>query len=182
MAGAEEAVVAAFRLLRARFPGTRLLIAPRHPERFAEVSASLEAAGLAVRRRTALDGRGWGEAEVLVLDTLGELASVYSLATLVFVGGSLVPSGGHNVLEPAVAGKTVVVGPHMENFQEIADQFLAEEALVQIAGAGDLGPEVVRLFEDPERRRRIGERARALVERNRGALDRTVDALAGLVA
>jgi 3-deoxy-D-manno-octulosonic-acid transferase len=182
VAGEDEAVLGAFRLLRERFPGTRLLIAPRHPERFAEVTARLEAAGLAPRRRTSLDGQGWGAADVVVLDTLGELATVYSLATLVFVGGSLVSAGGHNVLEPAVAGKPVVVGPHMENFQEIADEFRAEGALVQVATAAELGPEVVRLFADPERRRQIGERARALVERNQGALARTVDALAGLVA
>ena len=120
---------------------------------------------------------------MLVLDTLGELASVYALATVVFVGGSLVPAGGHNVLEAAVAGKAVVVGPHMENFQEIADGLPRRGR----AGAGPVrrragAARSLRLLTDAERRRQVGERARALVARNRGALARTVDALAGLVA
>jgi len=98
------------------------------------------------------------------------------------VGGSLVPSGGHNILEPAAAGKPVVVGPHMENFQEMADQFLAEDALVQVETPDDLGREVAALMLDEPRRRALGQRARDLVERNRGALGKTVDALADLIA
>ena len=119
---------------------------------------------------------------MLLLDTLGELAQVYSLASVVFVGGSLVPSGGHNILEPAVAGKPVVVGPHMENFQEIADAFRAESAMVQVASADELGREVSALLLDEPRRRDLGERARGLVGRNRGAVSRTTDALAPLLA
>jgi 3-deoxy-D-manno-octulosonic-acid transferase len=119
---------------------------------------------------------------VVLLDTLGELASVYGLADVVFVGGSLVPSGGHNILEPAAAGRPVIVGPHMENFQEIADQFRASGALVQVADAEQLGDEVAALLLDASRRRELGERGRRLVEDNRGAVRRTVDALAALVA
>jgi len=122
------------------------------------------------------------DGEVLLLDTLGELAQVYSLATVVFVGGSLVPSGGHNILEPAFAGRPVIVGPHMENFHEIRELFRAEQALVEVRGADELAREVAELMTDEARRRRLGERARALVDRNRGALGRTVDSLAGLVA
>ena len=119
---------------------------------------------------------------MLLLDTLGELAQVYALASVVFVGGSLVPSGGHNILEPAVAGKAVVVGPHMENFQEIADQFRSESAMVQVASADELAREVSALLLDEERRRGLGERARDLVGRNRGAVSRTTDALSSLLA
>jgi 3-deoxy-D-manno-octulosonic-acid transferase len=118
---------------------------------------------------------------VLVLDTMGELARVYSAATVVFVGGSLEPAGGHNVLEPAVAGKAVVVGPHMENFQEIADEFRGAGALVQVASPGELGAAIAELLADPEKRRAMGERARALVARNQGALAVTLDALAELL-
>jgi 3-deoxy-D-manno-octulosonic-acid transferase len=118
---------------------------------------------------------------VLVLDTMGELAQVYPLATVVFVGGSLEPAGGHNVLEPAVAGKAVIVGPHMENFQEIADEFGGQDALVRVASAGELGAAVAGLLADPARRQAVGERARALVARNRGALAATLDALGELL-
>jgi 3-deoxy-D-manno-octulosonic-acid transferase len=133
-------------------------------------------------RRSALEPGGWRDEEVVLLDSLGELASLYALADVVFVGGSLVPSGGHNILEPAAAGRPVIVGPHMDNFQEIADQFLAAGALVQVANARELGDEVSAMLLDPSRRRELGERGRRLVEDNRGAVRRTVDALMALVA
>ena len=180
-AGEEALVLQALREVRRREPAARLLLAPRHPERFGEAAAIVEAAGFRVARRTALT-RPWADEDVLVLDTLGELAQVYPLASVVFVGGSLVPAGGHNVLEAAVAGKAVIVGPHMENFQEVADEFLAEGALVRVRSAGELADQVTALLADPARRDAIGERARGLILRNRGALRGTVDALAGLVA
>ena len=182
VAGEEEIILQAFHRVRERLPETGLIVAPRHPERFAEVPALIEAAGFRCRRRTALEPGSWRDGEVLLLDSLGELAQLYSLATVVFVGGSLVPSGGHNILEPAMAGKAVVVGPHMANFQEIADQFRAEGAMVEVSSAEELAREVLSLLTDDERRRRLGERARSLIDRNRGALRGTVDALSGLVA
>jgi 3-deoxy-D-manno-octulosonic-acid transferase len=180
--GEEELVLRAFHSVRERVPHARLLLAPRHPERFGLVPSLVEAAGFRCLRRTALDPASWSDGEVLLLDSLGELAQVYSLASVVFVGGSLVPSGGHNILEPAVAGKPVVVGPHMENFQEIADTFRAESALVQVGSAEELGREVSALLLDEPRRRDLGERARGLVGRNRGAVSRTTDALVPLLA
>jgi 3-deoxy-D-manno-octulosonic-acid transferase len=181
VAGEEEHVLHALGEVRARVSDVRLVLAPRHPERFAEVAALVERAGFAGARRSALGDRPWTDGDVLVLDTMGELAHVYPLATVVFVGGSLEPAGGHNVLEPAVAGKAVIVGPHMENFQEIADEFSGHDALVRVASAGELGAAVAGLLADPERRRALGERARALVVRNRGALAGTLDALAELL-
>jgi 3-deoxy-D-manno-octulosonic-acid transferase len=180
--GEEELVLQAFHRVRERVPNARLLLAPRHPERFGLVPSLIEAAGFRCLRRTALDPALWSDGEVLLLDSLGELAQVYSLASVVFVGGSLVPSGGHNILEPAVAGKPVVVGPHMENFQEIADTFRAESALVQVGSPDELGREVSALLLDEPRRRDLGERARDLVGRNRGAVSRTTDALVPLLA
>jgi 3-deoxy-D-manno-octulosonic-acid transferase len=180
MAGEEEAVLAAFRSARAQAP-LRLVLAPRHPERFEEASAKALAAGFACVRRSALDGP-WRGGDVLILDTMGELAQAYGYATLVFVGGSLVPSGGHNVLEAAVAEKAILVGPHMENFQEIADQFRAEAAFVQVGSEAELASAARELLGDDARRAELGRRARALVDRNRGALEATLDALAALVA
>ena len=182
VSGEEELVLDAYRAAREVVPGLRLVIAPRHPERFPEAAQRIEAAGLRHARRSTLAERAWGDEEVLLLDTLGELAHAYTFATVVFVGGSLVPAGGHNILEPAMAGRAVVVGPHMENFQEIARTFLEEDALVQVDGPPALAPALVALLTDAARRDVLGERARRLVERNRGALDRTVDALAELVA
>jgi 3-deoxy-D-manno-octulosonic-acid transferase len=180
VAGEEPMVLAAFRDVRARVPGTRLLIAPRHPERFGEVAALIEAAGFRAERRSALGSAPW-QGEVLLLDTLGELARVYALATVVFVGGSLVSAGGHNILEAAASGKPVIVGPHMENFQEIADEFQAQRAMRVVLSAEELGGEVAGLLADPAQRATLGDAARAIVDRNRGALARTVDALAELL-
>jgi 3-deoxy-D-manno-octulosonic-acid transferase len=159
-----------------------MVIAPRHPERFDFVPAIVTAAGFSCARRTSLDATGWRSGDVLLLDTIGELASLYTLADVVFIGGSLSPKGGHNVLEAAVAGKAVVVGPHMENFQEIARDFLAEDALLQIQSAAELPGAIVGLLRDGARREAIGQRARSIIERNRGAVDETVAALAGLLS
>ena len=182
MAGEEELILQAYRYVSERVPHAGLVIAPRHPERFAEVPALVESAGFRCVRRTTLDPGAWRDGDVVLLDTLGELIQVYSLATVVFVGGSLVPSGGHNILEPAVAGKPVIVGPYMENFQEIAEKFRAEGAMVQVASAEELALEVTSLLTDEARRRNLGERAKSLVDRNRGAVRNTIDGLAGLVA
>lgn len=179
--GEEELVLKAFHRVRADVPEARLLMAPRHPERFDAVPSLVEAAGFRCLRRSALDPAAWQDGEVLLLDTLGELSQVYALASVVFVGGSLVPAGGHNILEPAVAGKPVVVGPHMENFQEIAEQFRAEGAVEQVGSADELGRCVSSILLDDARRASLGSRARDLVGRNRGAVVRSVDALAALV-
>jgi len=181
VSGEEALVLEAFGALRERFPNAALLLAPRHPERFLEVAMLIEAAGYRCRRRSEPDAAP-DERDVLLLDTLGELAQVYPLATVAFVGGSLVPAGGHNVLEAAVAGRAVVVGPHMENFSEIAEAFRAEQALVQVASAEALAAAITALMGDETRRLELGARARAIVERNRGAVQRTIDALAPLVA
>jgi 3-deoxy-D-manno-octulosonic-acid transferase len=182
MPGEEEIVLRAFRKIREKVPEADLIVAPRHPERFTAVPALIEAAGFRCLTRTQLAPGDWRNGSVVLLDTLGELAQVYSFATVVFVGGSLVPTGGHNILEPAVAGKAVVVGPHMENFREIAEAFRGENALVQVGSGDELAEAVLELLADDARRAALGARALALVERNRGSVERTVDALAGLVA
>ena len=181
VSGEERVVLEALREIRRKLGDVRLILAPRHPERFDEACNIVVEAGFRCVRRSGL-GSPWGQEEVLLLDSLGELARVYALATVVFVGGSLMPSGGHNVLEAAVAGKAIVVGPHMENFQEIADQFLAAGALVQVPSPAVLTAEIMGLLSDTARRERLGQNARGVIEGNRGAVARTVEALAQLLA
>jgi 3-deoxy-D-manno-octulosonic-acid transferase len=111
---------------------------------------------------------------VILLDTIGELASVYGLADSAFVGGSLVPSGGHNILEPAAFGKIPVFGPSMENFAEIASRFVAAGAAIQVESPEDAGVAWIELLRDPERRRKMGETAKALVDSSRGATQRAL--------
>jgi 3-deoxy-D-manno-octulosonic-acid transferase len=175
-------VLEAFRRVRAMLPEAALLLAPRHPERAAAVEELVRGAGFACLRRSRLAPGDWRSPEqVVLLDTLGELASLSSLAEAIFVGGSLVPRGGHNVLEAAAASRPVIVGPHNENFQQIADVFREARAWVEVPDAAALAEAVIRLLSEPAWRDELGGRGRALVDRHRGALGRTVDALAELI-
>jgi 3-deoxy-D-manno-octulosonic-acid transferase len=181
MKGEESAVLRAFRRVRGTAPNTLLVIAPRHPERFGEVEQFARSEGWKVARRSDLAIDSEPRVDVVILDTIGELATVYQIGTVVFVGGSLVATGGHNVLEPAVFGKPIVFGPHMENFAEIADAFVNNGAGVQVAGEQALDEAFVSLMGDPVRRARLGAAARALVEANRGAKEKSVTVLADLL-
>jgi len=181
MKGEETPVLRAFRRVRAAAPNTLLVLAPRHPERFGEVEQLARAEGWKTARRSDLAVDSEPRVDVVVLDTIGELATVYQVGTVVFVGGSLVATGGHNILEPAVFGKPIVFGPHMENFAEIAEAFVANGAGVQLAGAAELDEALVSLMGDPVRRARLGAAARALVEANRGAKEKSVTVLADLL-
>jgi 3-deoxy-D-manno-octulosonic-acid transferase len=179
----EEALLLnAFTRLRQQ-PGLnnlRLLIAPRHPERFAAVAESLAQASWQVARRS--ETQPAPVADVILLDSIGELAPLYQFADLVFIGGSLVPKGGHNILEPALYGKAVIVGPYMENFREITHEFLRREAVVQLTqtDADNLTNELcetcARLLTDKALAKRLGQNAQAAVAANRGAAARTVEA------
>ena len=181
MKGEEIAVLRAFRRVRAANPSALLLLAPRNPERFGEAEQLARAEGWKVARRSDLAVDAEPRVDVVVLDTIGELATIYQIATVVFVGGSLVATGGHNVLEPAVFGKPIVFGPHMDNFLEIADAFVSNGAGVQLAGEQELEDAFVTLMGDPVRRARLGAAARALVEANRGAKEKSVTVLAALL-
>ena len=180
----EQMVLHAFRRIKtASGVGANplLVIAPRHPERFGEVVQLAKNQAFVTARRSDLPIDAEPRADVVVLDTIGELAQVYQIATAVFVGGSLVDSGGHNILEPAVFGKAVVFGPYMQNFREIADAFVAQEAGVQVQTPRELEEELQALLTNPVRRARLGAAARALVESNRGAKDKTLAAIAQLL-
>lgn len=187
--GEEQALLAAFAELR-KVEGreaTRLLIAPRHPERFNAVAELLEVSGVKFSRRSSANE--WAKtAEVILLDTIGELAAIYRFASVVFVGGSLVPVGGHNILEAALYAKPIIVGPHMQNFREITAEFLRRNALVQIRTTGtnqqiaELSRTFASLLSDQTRATRLGNNARQAIEANRGATARTVGAIAELLA
>jgi 3-deoxy-D-manno-octulosonic-acid transferase len=230
--GEEEILLAAFEQVRKRsgFERVRLLIAPRHPERFEAVARLLDSTRLRWVRRSAYareaaaatalsdssenhssDFRlftAYGRrasslknssalplpalveahsSEVILLDSIGELAALYATATVVFVGGSLVPKGGHNILEPAFYARPIIVGPHMENFREIAETFAQRDALISLRGTTDqelieeLRDTLIALLQQPERACRLGERARAVVEEHRGATAHTVAVVARLI-
>src|SRR5687768_5650325 len=177
----EQLVLQAFRRIKANASNPLLILAPRHPERFAEVTQLARDQAFVTAKRSDLPIDAEPRADVVVLDTIGELAQVYQIATAVFVGGSLVDTGGHNILEPAVFGKPIVFGPHMHNFKEIAEAFIAQDAAVQVAGVRGLEEALLALLTDPVRRARLGAAARALVESNRGAKDKTLAVIAQLL-
>jgi 3-deoxy-D-manno-octulosonic-acid transferase len=181
MKGEEAALLRTFARIKATLPSALLVLAPRAPERFGEVERLAREAGFVATRRSALPIDAEPRADVVVLDTIGELAQLYQVATAVFVGGSLADHGGHNILEPAVFGKPVLFGPHMQNFREIADVFLANDAAIQVHTERDLDDVLVTLVGDPVRRAALGAAARALVEANRGAKAKTLDIIANLL-
>lgn len=179
--GEEEPVLQAFGRVRREIADALLVIAPRHPERFTEVRELAERSGYGTMMRSALEPHGRPDVEAVILDSIGELARLFEIASAVFVGGSLVPAGGHNVLEPAAFGKPIVVGPHMENFAEVMQTFLANGAAVQVRDARGLERTLAELMRDDARRERLGAAACALVEANRGATRRTMAVMAGLL-
>jgi 3-deoxy-D-manno-octulosonic-acid transferase len=181
MRGEEAALVAAFARVKTTMPTALLVLAPRQPERFGEVERLARDAGFVTTRKTDLPIDAEPRADVVVLDSIGELAQLYQLATAAFVGGSLADHGGHNILEPAIFGKPIVFGPHMQNFREIADAFLSNGAAVQVQSSRELEDALLALLTDPVRRARLGAAARALVEANRGAKEKTLAAIAELV-
>ena len=173
----EAAVIAIHRRLRARWPDLLLLWAPRHPERFKAVAQQAVHAGWRVATRQLTQ---WPDADdaVFVLDTLGELVLFYGCAQVAFVGGSLQPVGGHNLLEPAAVGTAVVTGPHLHNFTDIARQLQAAGALQVGKDAEAVGAAIEALLADPQARAAMVRAARALVEEGRGALGRTLMTIA----
>ena len=173
----EEPVLEAFQRIRATMTNALLIIAPRKPERFDDVEKLARRAGWNVARRSELRVDADPRHDVVILDTIGELAQLYQVATVVFVGGSLVDTGGHNILEPAVFGKPIVFGPYMQNFAEISRTFLDNGAAIQVHSGRELESTLLALLGDPVRRAGLGAAARALVEANRGARIKTMMAI-----
>jgi 3-deoxy-D-manno-octulosonic-acid transferase len=187
LANEEGAVLRAFASVEREFPRALLILAPRKPEQFDNAAAIVTDSGQKLLRRRDLILNGAGNAalpepvRVFLLDSLGELAGLYRLADAVFVGGSLVPGGGHNILEPAAFSKVPVYGPSMENFREMSAKFLAAGAAIQVKSPEDLGVAWRALLREPERAARMGASARGLVERNRGATLRVLEEIERVV-
>jgi 3-deoxy-D-manno-octulosonic-acid transferase len=183
----EPLALIAFGVVQGEHPNALLVLAPRKPERFEAAAEFIHESRRKFIRRSqlALTGHSPGatptgngsipqDVTVILLDTIGELASVYRLADGAFIGGSLVPSGGHNILEPAAFGKIPVFGPSMENFAEIAARFVAADAAIQVESPEDAGVAWIELLRNPERRQKMGENAKHLVDTSRGATDRAL--------
>jgi 3-deoxy-D-manno-octulosonic-acid transferase len=181
--GEEEIVIEAYLQARAQVSTLRLLLAPRHLDRLDEIDALLRKYQLTARRRSLgrLPSPGT-DASVLLLDTIGELAKVYAVGTVVFVGGSFVPIGGHNVLEPAAHRKPILFGPHMHNFHEIAAALLEADGALQVPTPGGLGENISALLQQSERCQALGEAAYQVLRDNQGAIARTVELIAHLVS
>jgi len=194
VANEEPLALIAFGVLQGEYRDALLVMAPRKPERFDAAEQYIEDSHQKFIRRTKLNVAApsgtplKGEiaelptgVSVVLLDTIGELASLYRIADGVFVGGSLVESGGHNILEPAAFGKVAVFGPSMENFAEMAQRFVAAEAAVQVESPEDAGVTWIELLRSPERMVRMGNTAKTLVEESRGATDRALKQIARIL-
>jgi 3-deoxy-D-manno-octulosonic-acid transferase len=179
--GEEQALIEAHRRVRAAHPGAVLVLAPRHPQRFAEVAALLQQSGVSFVRRSQGAAAAAPSCAVLLLDSLGELLDFYAAADVAFVGGSLVPSGGHNLLEPAALGVPILTGPDNSSGADAARLLLACGAATVVHDAGELAERVCELLANPEARVRIGAEARASVDGNRGALARLLELIEPLL-
>jgi 3-deoxy-D-manno-octulosonic-acid transferase len=185
--GEEAALLEAWPRLLEADPGLVLVLAPRHPERFAAVAALLDRSGFQWVKRSDWWARPANTltplrpGEIVLLDTIGELASVYSLTAVAFVGGSLIPAGGHNPLEPAQFGVAIVIGPHYANFRAITNSLRAHRG-ARIAAKEELAEVLIELLRDRTEAVAMGERARQVFEQQAGATGRCVDALRELLS
>ncbi len=183
----ERILLEAFKRVKNSGINARLLIAPRHPERFGEVASLLQESDLTWSRRSGESRASDASCELVLLDTVGELRATYSLADIAFVGGSIAPHGGHNVLEPAALGLCVITGPHTENFAAVTKALLREESIVQLPNlpaseiSAELADVLSRLLSDESRRREIGRRAQAVCTHNTGATERTIEVIAQIL-
>ena len=178
--GEEGPLLQAFKSVQEKFPAATMVLAPRHPERFEKVAAMIAATGFALQRRSSWCPPQPIHSGIFLLDSVGELAAIYELADIAFVGGSLVPTGGHNILEPAQYGAAIVVGPHTFNFREIVNIF-EQGGAIKVVTAETLGPQFLRLLGQPQERKRLGGLAKDLFAKHAGATRRTLEALGPLL-
>jgi 3-deoxy-D-manno-octulosonic-acid transferase len=176
LGGEEAMLIECFRQIVARYPNALMVLAPRHAQRFEAVAGLLTASGLGWQRRSQWDGQQSLAGRVFLLDSIGELASFYQVADLAFVGGSLIPKGGHNVLEAAQFGTAILVGPHTENFRDIVGVFERADAL-RVVTPESLISTALELLQDDAERTGLGQRAREVMTQQQGATERTITAL-----
>ena len=179
--GEEPIVLDAFRVVQRRFPDALLILAPRHPERFDAVAGLIAASGIRLWRRSGWNGERLDQGGVFLLDTIGELAEIYQLADVAFIGGSLVPRGGHNLLEAARFGVPLIVGPYTGNFRDMVETFYVANAL-RIADAAHLGDTMDSLLGDTALAHSLGARAQETWRANTGATERTLQRIETLIA
>ena len=175
--GEEAMLISNYTRIHEAEPATVFIIAPRHLDRLSEVEGLLTEQGLPVSRRTRIDGSTAIDSGILLLDTMGELSSIYSFADLAFVGGSLVPLGGHNPLEPAMWGIPVLFGPYRDNVRQLTDWLLQEQGGIEIRDGDDFTETVIRLLRNPDERKRRGTAALKVVQSKAGVSTRTVQLL-----
>ncbi|MBI5777876.1 MAG: 3-deoxy-D-manno-octulosonic acid transferase [Planctomycetes bacterium] len=176
----EEIMLDIYSDLRKKFTNLRLIIAPRHPFRFEDVAKLVSTKGFEISRRSNPPAT-MNKSAIMLLDTLGELNKVYQIADIVFVGGSMIPHGGQSILEPAAAGKPIVFGPDMSNFQDIANQLIKENAAMSVSNKSGLHQALLSLLAEPERRNRIGTKAREVISRYQGATTQNMEFIRKLV-
>ena len=179
--GEEPEVLQAFRRVLATNANSVLILAPRHPERFPEVAALLTSSSIPFWQRSKWNTSDPVSGGVFLLDTIGELGAIYQLGDIAFVGGSLAQRGGHNILEPAMYGVPVLVGPHTENFRDIIELFRRADAVTIVRDCNELANKFDHLLADPQKRRELGDRAAELVRDQSGATLRTLDAIESLL-
>ncbi len=190
--GEEEIILDAYKSIKNKVKGIKLIIAPRHPERFDEAAELIEKKGIGYIRRSQIrpglavhghssdkTGNGHrtpdnGFPDIILMDTIGELSRVFSKAAVAFIGGSLVPLGGHNVMEPAYWSRPIIFGPYMDNFP-IAGEFLDRSAALQVKDSKDISEATIELLTDPEKALVMGRNARAIVDKNTGAVKKAID-------
>jgi 3-deoxy-D-manno-octulosonic-acid transferase len=177
--GEESTIAAAFALVRQHYPSARLVLAPRQILRSGEVEVLFNS--WRVVRRTALANYSGDKPDVILLDTIGELGAIYSIGDIIFVGGSLIPQGGHNVLEPAAHAKPVLVGPHMFNFKDSYALLTQRDACLTVSSAEELAAAVKELLADHDKRKQMGENAIAVIVENRGASTRSAAYIKSIV-
>jgi 3-deoxy-D-manno-octulosonic-acid transferase len=179
--GEEPAVLEAFGSVMKTQPNSVLILAPRHPERFARVAELVASSGMRFWLRSQWSADQPVSGGIFLLDTIGELGAIYALADVAFVGGSLAPRGGHNILEPAMYGVPVIVGPHTENFRDIVELFRRATAVIVVHNAAELSAQIGDLLADPQKRIDLGDRAADLVKQQSGATARTLSELERLL-
>lgn len=172
--GEEEILLDVFLFLKTRFPSLLMVLAPRHPQRFYEVEKLLQRKKVGYEKKSQMNGREGGFADVIFLDTLGDLPAFYSVADIAFIGGSLVNVGGHNLMEPARFRKPVLFGPYMTNFADIAKEMKRKGGGSEVHGREDLIREISSLLTDRTKSENMGRLAYSVVERHRGVLDRSI--------
>jgi 3-deoxy-D-manno-octulosonic-acid transferase len=175
--GEEKLLTPCLKALKQRFPELVILIVPRHPERAASIKRLLGEAGLASTLKTALKprpGEHNNDPGIIIVDTIGELRRLYAIADTVFVGGSLIKHGGHNPIEPAMFRKPILFGPHMHNFEWIANNLVRSKGAIMVKDITDFLKAAIRFLTDPKEAKTVGEEAYSVLQNNRGALEKTL--------